>query len=51
MEVTWEKVEANIYQCKEKPKKFRVELYYGRDDRGKNYKEQESDGRQPDRGT
>lgn len=35
MAVTWEKVEANIYQCRENPKKFRVDLYYGRDDRGR----------------
>lgn len=35
MAVTWEKIEANIYQCRENPKKFSVDLYYGRDDRGR----------------
>ena len=29
------KVEANIYQDSENPKKFRVDLYFGRDERGK----------------
>ncbi len=35
MAVKWMKVEANIYQDSENPKKFRVDLYFGRDERGK----------------
>lgn len=35
MAVTWTKIEPNIYQCIENPKKFRVDLYYGRDERGR----------------
>ena len=35
MAVKWVKVEANIYQDSENPKKFRVDLYFGRDERGK----------------
>lgn len=35
MAVKWTKIEANIYQNAENPKKFRVDLYFGRDERGK----------------
>lgn len=30
MGVTWKKIEKNIYQCAENPKKYKVVLYYGR---------------------
>lgn len=35
MGVTWKKVEKNIYQCAENPKKYKVVLYFGRDERNK----------------
>lgn len=35
MAVKWTKIEANIYQNTENPRKFRVDLYFGRDERGK----------------
>lgn len=35
MGVTWKKVEKNIYQCVENPKKYKVVLYFGRDERNK----------------
>lgn len=35
MGVTWKKVEKNIYQCTENPKKYKVVLYFGRDERNK----------------
>lgn len=35
MAVTWKKVEKNIYQCAENPKKYKVVLYFGRDERNK----------------
>lgn len=38
MAVTWKKVDKNIYQSEEDPRKFRVDLYYGRDERGRTKK-------------
>ena len=35
MGVTWKKVEKNIYQSMENPKKYKVVLYFGRDERNK----------------
>lgn len=35
MAASWKKIEANIYQNVDHPQKFRVDLYYGRDERGK----------------
>ena len=35
MGVTWKKVEKNIYQSIENPKKYKVVLYFGRDERNK----------------
>lgn len=35
MAVTWKKIEKNIYQCVENPKKYKVVLYFGRDERNK----------------
>lgn len=35
MAVSWKKVEKNIYQCIENPKKYKVVLYFGRDERNK----------------
>ena len=35
MAANWNKVEKNIFQNEENPRKFRVELYFGRDERGK----------------
>ena len=35
MAAKWKKVEPNIFQNEENPRKFRVELYFGRDERGK----------------
>lgn len=35
MGITWKKLEKNIYQCEENPKKYKVILYYGRDERNK----------------
>lgn len=35
MATQWERVEKNIYRDKANKKKFRVDLYYGRDENGK----------------
>lgn len=35
MGITWKKVEKNIYQSMENPKKYKVVLYFGRDERNK----------------
>jgi len=35
MGVTWKKVEKNIYQSMDNPKKYKVVLYFGRDERNK----------------
>ena len=35
MGVTWKKVEKNIYQCAENPGKYKIILYFGRDERNK----------------
>ena len=35
MAVSWTRVEANIWQCNEEPKKYKVALYYGRDSKGR----------------
>lgn len=35
MSMKWEKVEANIWRSTTEEKKYKVDLYYGRDDRGK----------------
>lgn len=35
MGATWKKVEKNIYQSMENPKKYKVVLYFGRDERNK----------------
>ena len=35
MGVTWKRIEKNIYQCAENPKKYKIILYYGRDERNK----------------
>lgn len=35
MALTWEIVEKNIKRCVEKPNKYKVTLYCGRDERGK----------------
>ena len=41
MGVTLKKVEKNIYQCVENTRKYKVILYFGRDERNKiNFKQQ-----------
>lgn len=35
MAVKWKKIEKNIYQSIENPRKYKVVLYFGRDERNK----------------
>lgn len=35
MSKNWEKIEANIWRSTTEGKKYKVDLYYGRDERGK----------------